>query len=61
VRFGIVERGGGVTRVRWVRERDHHPFDDGVLELRDGDGASQGSVLERQARAYVASYLRRLG
>ena len=62
VRFGILRREAGVATVRYVRERNHHPFDDGTLELREagpaGDSAGD-SLLELQARAYLSSYLRR--
>ena len=58
VRFGIVRRDAGLTEIRYVRERDHHPYDHGTLLLREGD-PSAGTLLERQARAYLESYLRR--
>jgi len=60
VRFGIVSREAGAFRIRYVRERDHHPYDDGVLQIPEA--AAQGelpSTLERQARAFLESYLRR--
>src|ERR1041384_6185131 len=37
VRFGIVRRDAGVTTIRYVVERNHHPFADGTLELREPD------------------------
>ncbi len=58
VRFGIVRRQAGMATIRYVVERNHHPFDEGTLELREtADGDS--TLLERQARAFLASYLRR--
>jgi hypothetical protein len=54
-----------VATIRYVVERDHHPFDDGILELRENDLRDDGrlteseSTLARQARAFLASYLRR--
>jgi hypothetical protein len=58
VRFGIVRREAGVATVRYVIERDHHPFDHGTLELREST-TTDTTLLERQARAFLASYLRR--
>jgi hypothetical protein len=58
VRFGIVKREAGLTTLRYVIERDHHPFDDGILQLQEAS-AADATVLERQARAFLASYLRR--
>jgi len=61
VRFGIVQRIGGVATIRYVRERDHHPFDDGRMELRESEPGGAGeSTLQRQAGAFLASYLRRM-
>jgi hypothetical protein len=60
VRFGIVRRAGGAATIRYVIERDHHPFEDGALELSEVGGAAPGeSTLIRQARAFLGSYLRR--
>ena len=59
VRFGIVRREAGLTSIRYVRERDHHPFDDGTLVLSDNSSEAGESVLEHQARAYLGSFLRR--
>jgi hypothetical protein len=59
VRFGIVERKGGVATIRYVVERDHHPFDHGTLILREGELPEDCKLVERQARAFLDSYLRR--
>jgi hypothetical protein len=63
VRFGIVRRKDGVATILYVIERNHHPFDHGTLELPEGteQGALQreGKLVERQARAFLGSYLRR--
>jgi hypothetical protein len=61
VRFGIVQRKGGVATIRYVVERDHHPFDSGTLELYEGDRPDSGDekLVDRQARAFLHSYLRR--
>jgi hypothetical protein len=61
IRFGLVRRDRGIATIRYVIERNHHPFADGLLELAEtGEFAvSPVSTLERQARAYLDSYLRR--
>jgi hypothetical protein len=59
VRFGILHREGGLTSIRYVRERDHHPFDHGTLVLPDRATSPGDTLLEQQARAYLGSYLRR--
>jgi hypothetical protein len=58
VRFGILRREGGKATIQFVMERDHHPFDSGTLEVEES-AAGGGTVLARQARAFLASYLRR--
>jgi hypothetical protein len=58
VRFGIVRREGGTAAIRYVMERDHHPFDHGMIELTEA-AANDGELLQRQARAFLGSYLRR--
>jgi len=55
VRFGIVKLEGSVASIRYVRERDHHPHDSGVVE------PGGATLIERQADAYLRSYLRRVG
>jgi hypothetical protein len=63
VRFTISADQGGSLRLYYVLERDHHPFAHGPLEYSVGDAAffppPATSELDFQARAYVASYLRR--
>jgi hypothetical protein len=63
VRFSVVEDAGHLIRLCWVRERNHYPFDHGPLEYSPEKQAFAAGAaepgLERQARAYVASYLRR--
>jgi hypothetical protein len=65
VRFAVKSDAEGTITVAWVRERDHHPFDQGVLEYSEATrafaAADRGEMLLEQARAYVASYLRRIG
>ena len=68
IRFGLVSRDRGVATIRYVIERNHHPFADGSLELAEsgeaasaaaGDSVPPVSTLQRQAKAYLDSYLRR--
>jgi hypothetical protein len=65
VRFTIQGDTGLSLHVYYVLERDHHPFAHGPLEyLLDTASFSHSPAtesLDRQARAYIASYLRRKG
>ncbi len=65
VRFAIWRDDGASIWVRFAIERDHHPFAHGTLEYaRDAAGfhaPPANGLLERQARAYIESYLRRKG
>jgi hypothetical protein len=62
VRFVIVEDRDQLIRIDYAIERDHHPHRHGALEYKRAqavlDGATADPLLERQALAYVASYLR---
>lgn len=63
VRFTISADLGPFLRLYYVVERDHHPFAHGRLEYSRDDAAfaspPPGDSLDAQARAYIASYLRR--
>lgn len=62
VRFAISKHDGGLVRIAYVVERDHHPFANGTAEYSLDEGSLEGvpgETLGRQAMAYVASYLRR--
>ena len=60
VRFGILRRESGTATIQYVIERNHHPFDHGTLVLSEAESnATAESTLQRQARAFLASYLRR--
>jgi hypothetical protein len=63
VRFTIAADSGTALRLYYVLERDHHPFAHGPLEysidLRAFACNPPGEFLDGQARAYIASYLRR--
>lgn len=63
VRFTISRDDGRSVAVYYVVERDHHPFAHGGLEFSRAAAAFMpppaAETLHRQARAYVASYLRR--
>jgi hypothetical protein len=62
VRFVIAEDRDQLIRIAYAIERDHHPHSHGALEYRRPqdvlDGAAADPLLERQALAYVESYLR---
>jgi len=63
VRFIIAGDQGNLLRLYYVIERDHHPFAHGPLEYSKTMGAFSDlpdhQNFERQANAYVESYLRR--
>lgn len=62
VRFHISEDRGELIRIQYVMERDCWPGEHGTLERPATPPASAGeSILERQAAAFVESYLRRRG
>ena len=63
VRFTVSGDDGASLRMYYVVERDHLPFAHGAIEYSVARGTLLGSplaeVLQRQARAYAESYLRR--
>ena len=63
VRFTIVSDDGAALRLYYVLERDHRPFAHGPLEFSVAQNElttpAEGALTAAQARAYVASYLRR--
>jgi len=63
IRFTISRLEGDILRIYYVVERDHHPFAHGPLACSLGSGewspGTQDDTLQRQAQAYVESYLRR--
>lgn len=63
VRFAIARDDGNYLQIYYVLERGHHPFDHGSVEYhRDADVFQPplpATPFRDQARAYVASYLRR--
>src|SRR5215208_3786595 len=62
VRFALKGDDNGSIRLAWVVERDHHPFANGTLEYSRESRAfvaeTAETMLLRQARAYIESYLR---
>ncbi len=58
-RFAIKANRSGAVDVAWSSERNHHPVAVGTLTV-DG-GTRDNGPLERQARVYVAAYLRQIG
>ena len=62
VRFMIAARDTGAIRVLYSLERDHRPVSAGALHYsiaESGFTAAPGEPLDRLARAYVRSFLRR--
>ena len=63
VRFAITADSGQMILVSFATEKDHYPHSHGVLEFSRAAGkfqtANADSLLEKQAGAYLASYLRR--
>ena len=63
VRFTIRRDEGAILHIYYVLERDHHPFAHGPLEFVPATGTFAATPaspqFDQQARAYVASYLRR--
>jgi hypothetical protein len=63
VRFAVTADTGSSVRIYWVREKGHEPFDHGPLEFsveaRTFLASGTDAAVEQQARAYLASYLRR--
>jgi hypothetical protein len=65
VRFTISNDREGLIRIYWVMEKDHLPFAHGPLEYSRAEAGfiapHPDASLNRQAQAYVSSYLRRKG
>ena len=59
IRFNILEDKGVSIRLHYVFERGCWPGDSGVLECSGGSVTSSDPILERQAAAFLESYLRR--
>ena len=63
IRFCAAKDAGGLIHIAWARERDHYPFDNGILEYSTETGrftaATPHPIVGQQAQAYVSSYLRR--
>jgi hypothetical protein len=61
VRFCVREDSGGAVRIDYVLERGHLPYQHGGLVYDRGlgtwAGVPAGSLLQRQAQAYLESYL----
>ena len=63
VRFLVVRDSAQVIEIQFAMEQNHHPHSHGKLEFSSASGTFtqpvEGHLLEQQARAYAASYLRR--
>ena len=58
-RFTIKADRDGFVEVAWSLERNHHPVAVGSMKFPRPENASD--PMERQARAYLAAYLRKTG
>jgi len=63
VRFLISNDQAGLVRIEYVVERDHHPHQRGSFEYHRAaailDPPTGNPQLDRQALAFISSYLRR--
>jgi len=63
IRFSVSCDEGGLIRLYYVVERDHHPYAHGPLAFDTGRGEfndpPSDENLRLQAHAYLSSYLRR--
>jgi len=63
VRFAIASDTNGTIRILYVIEKDHRPYDHGSFEFARGErvflASHPNQNLQRQAEAYLGSYLRR--
>jgi hypothetical protein len=60
-RFAIKANCDGIVEVAWSSERNHHPVAVGKLAVDCRTDATDAGPLERQARVYVAAYMRQIG
>lgn len=60
-RFSVVSDEGGALKIFYIVERGHAPVEHGTIECAGGQfvNGHLGETLQKQARAYVESYLRR--
>ncbi|HWB84925.1 MAG TPA: hypothetical protein VG675_12340 [Bryobacteraceae bacterium] len=63
VRFAVAADEDGLVRIRYVLERNHHPFANGTVEYSRASGVltdpPAADLLRRQAQAYAESYVQR--
>jgi hypothetical protein len=63
IRFSVTGDQNGVLRIFYVCEQNHSPLEHGTLEYSLGSAAflkgHSNPLLQKQAQAYVDSYLRR--
>lgn len=59
-RFLIKGNRDGVIDVAWSSERNHHPVAVGSLAVHASADTAASGPLERQARVYVAAFLRQI-
>jgi hypothetical protein len=62
-RFSVVSDDGGTLKIFYIAERGHAPVEHGTIEYAAATGqllnGHTGEIFQKQARAYVESYLRR--
>lgn len=62
VRFTVRRDEGAILHLYYVLERDHHPYAHGPLDFAPATAVftvpPESPLLDQQARAYIASYLR---
>ncbi len=63
IRYSVADDAAGLIRIFYVAERNHRSVDHGSVEFETATGLLRddraGETLDKQARAYVESYLRR--
>src|SRR5690349_60426 len=58
VRFCVIAESAGTLSIRYVVEKNHGPFEQGVMSASEIESNLSEAPLIRQARAYLASYKR---
>jgi len=63
LRYSVINDDGGVIRIFYVAERENLSVENGTVEFETETGLLRnghtGETLQKQARAYVESYMRR--
>ena len=59
VRFHVSEDRGTLIRIQYIFERDCWPGEHGFIDCTQNPFDAPSEILERQAQAFLESYLRR--